>query len=231
MADTIEEQQGTKEEPAQAPVQPHSTLAKALVAAQKDMPKVEPDGINPHFKSRFVTLGHLIAKARPVINKHGIAVAQFPSADAEGKPTLVTILMHESGETLQFDAPLFLSKNDPQGQGSAITYMRRYALASALGISDQEDDDGNAGSSPRPTSPEPEPDTITEAERDALYERFKATGLDGIKLKLRLTSLGVAGQSAKQGIGLLSPDTAAELDAWLGDFERQPPASETEATA
>ena len=118
-----------------------STLAEALVAAQAEMPAVEPDGVNPHFKSKFVTLGHLIAKVRPVLNKHGVAVAQFPSANPEG-PTLVTILMHTSGEQIRFDAPLLLPKNDPQGQGSAITYMRRYALASALGISDQEDDDG-----------------------------------------------------------------------------------------
>lgn len=121
-------------------------LAKALLAAQEEMPAVKPDATNPHFKNEFVSLGHLIAKVRPVLNKHGIAFAQFPSADEAGKPTLVTILMHESGEQLEYDAPLFLPKNDPQGQGSAITYMRRYALASALGISDQEDDDGNAGS-------------------------------------------------------------------------------------
>ena len=120
-------------------------FAKALVAAQKDMPAVEPDGENPHFKSKFVTLGTLIAKVRPVLNRHGIAFAQFPSADEHG-PTLVTVLTHEKGEQVQFAAPLILPKNDPQGQGSAITYMRRYALAAALGISAQEDDDGNAAS-------------------------------------------------------------------------------------
>ncbi len=37
-------------------------------------------------------------------------------------------------------------KNDPQGQGSAITYMRRYALSAVLGIRTEEDDDGNAAS-------------------------------------------------------------------------------------
>ncbi|MGH2954674.1 MAG: ERF family protein [Thermoanaerobaculia bacterium] len=122
----------------------NGVLTKALLAAQIEMPAVKPDATNPHYRSKFVSLGNLIAKVRPVLNKHGLAFAQFPSSDEQGQPTLVTILMHESGERLEYAAPLFLPKNDPQGQGSAITYMRRYALASALGISDQEDDDGNA---------------------------------------------------------------------------------------
>lgn len=79
--------------------------------------------------------------------------------------------------------------------------------------------------------PQPKPNTITDAERDALCERFRATGLDAKKLKLKLTSLGVAGRSAKQGIGLLSPDQAVYLDAWLGDFERQPEKTEAPAAA
>ena len=42
-------------------------------------------------------------------------------------------------------AALALSKKDPQAQGSAITYMRRYAVKSILGLEDGEaDDDGNA---------------------------------------------------------------------------------------
>ena len=54
-------------------------LAAALVAAQAEMPKVEADAVNPHFKSRFVSLDHLIAKTRPVLNKHGLAIMQAPN--------------------------------------------------------------------------------------------------------------------------------------------------------
>jgi hypothetical protein len=38
-----------------------------------------------------------------------------------------------------------VSKADPQGAGSALTYMRRYALAAFIGVV-QADDDGNAAS-------------------------------------------------------------------------------------
>ncbi len=123
------------------------TLAQALLAAQADMPAVEKDGTNPHFKSKFVTLDHLLAVTVPVLNKHGITLLQFPSV-GEGGQTLTTILQHESGEKVEYAAPIILQKNDPQGQGSAITYMRRYALAAALGISSEADDDGSAASAP-----------------------------------------------------------------------------------
>jgi hypothetical protein len=121
-------------------------FAKALVAIQKEMPAIEKDGKNPHFRSEFVTLDNLLAKALPVCNRHGVVVAQFPTVDNfEGsRSTLTTVLIHESGEQLSYVMPLLLDKPTPQGQGSAITYARRYALAAALGISSEKDDDGNA---------------------------------------------------------------------------------------
>jgi hypothetical protein len=40
---------------------------------------------------------------------------------------------------------LLLSKNDAQGQGSAITYARRYALCAVLNLVADDDDDGQQG--------------------------------------------------------------------------------------
>jgi hypothetical protein len=37
---------------------------------------------------------------------------------------------------------LLLSKIDPQGQGSGVTYARRYALVSVLNLVADDDDDG-----------------------------------------------------------------------------------------
>ncbi len=139
-----------------------STLAEALVSAQAEFPAVEPNAVNPHFKSRFVTLDHLIAKTRPILNKHGLAITQEPTytalsigSDANIGPALKTTLLHVSGESRESVMPLMLSKNDMQGLGAALTYAKRYAWSAALGISADEDDDGNAASPKDADVPEP----------------------------------------------------------------------------
>jgi hypothetical protein len=59
--------------------------------------------------------------------------------------------MHESGEFIQGSMPIHAKKEkDPQAYGSAITYARRYSLASVLGLAvGDEDDDGNAANIPK----------------------------------------------------------------------------------
>jgi hypothetical protein len=168
----------------------HASLAEALVAAQAEMPAVEADAINPHVKSRFVSLGNLVAKTRPVLNKHGIAMTQFPSVDADGKPTLVTLLIHgPTGERLEYPAPLMLPKADPQGQGSAITYMRRYAWSAALGIVDQEDDDGNQAVKAHAANGAVEQDRPqTPAEAERMFGAIQSKGLTPTEF---LTTLGM----------------------------------------
>lgn len=150
----------------------HETLAEALLAAQAEMPAVDRDKENPHFKNRFTSLDNLLAKARPVLNRHGLVLMQAP--DLEGDVLVLrTILMHSSGEKMVFSAPLASAKNDPQSQGSAITYMRRYSAASMLAIADQEDDDGG-----RPTSTGSEP--LTDERALALLET-----LGGLRAEIR----------------------------------------------
>lgn len=205
------------------PIVEHKTLAEALLAIQREIPAVEPDAVNPHFKSKFVSLGHLISKVRPVLNRHGVAFTQFPSLTEDNKPTLVTVLIHgASGERMEYPAPLFLAKADPQGQGSAITYMRRYSLAAAFGVVDQEDDDGNAGTAgvQRAAEAEREPQ-LTKRAAETLFEAAKAAGLDGQKVSMWLTSNGVehdeitSKASAVNALRLLDPQGAEQFTDYI----------------
>lgn len=195
----------------------HGTLAAALLAVQGEVPAVEPDATNPHFKSKFVSLGNLISKVRPVLNRHGISFAQFPSTGEQGQPTLVTILMHESGERFEYAAPLSPTKNDPQGQGSAITYMRRYALASALGVCDQEDDDGGKPSGSKSAKAEELP-----VEQ---VDRIKALlkGRNWSEIELVMGSVGADAPKVRRADSLakaireMDPEHAESLEKVLAD--------------
>lgn len=58
------------------------------------------------------------------------------------------MLLHSSGEWISEVVTTRSQKDDPQGLGSALTYLRRYALAAVVGVTATEDDDGNAASTP-----------------------------------------------------------------------------------
>lgn len=120
-------------------------LADALCKFQSQVDSIGKDGKNPFFKSKYATLDNIIKTVRGPMVKHGLSFSQMPSEEN----CLVTVLMHSSGEYMASTVKMTPKDNTPQGQGSAITYMRRYALSALLGIATDEDDDGNAASKKR----------------------------------------------------------------------------------
>ena len=124
-----------------------SDLTKALLDAQRAMPDLQKNAINPHFKNKYISLDRLMEQVLPVLNEHGLVLIQAPSYLGDSEPALSTTLLHaESGDEFETTMPLILERDNPQGQGSAITYARRYALMSILGLVADEDDDAEKAS-------------------------------------------------------------------------------------
>ena len=121
-------------------------ISLALVAANAKLQHALKDSENPHFRSSFASLNAHLDTIKPVYSAHGLTFVQMPGFSDMGYATLTTRIIHESGEWIEGTAGAPLQKDDPQGVGSAITYLRRYSLAAVAGIG-QEDDDGNAASS------------------------------------------------------------------------------------
>lgn len=132
-------------------------VAQALLAAQKEAPALQKNAINPHFSNRYISLDSLMEQVLPVLNKHELLLVQAPTTLEDGvTPALRTTLEHPASETCTTSVmPLILDKQNPQGQGSAITYARRYALMAMLGLVADTDDDGELASQPkrRPRAP------------------------------------------------------------------------------
>jgi hypothetical protein len=114
-------------------------LTVALIAVQSKLKPVERDGHANY--GNFSTLAAVTEASRDLLISNGLAVVQLPTTLPDGSSGLETTLMHISGEWISGEMPLLLAKEDPQGQGSGITYARRYALSALLQII-QEDDDG-----------------------------------------------------------------------------------------
>lgn len=121
-----------------------AALAAALSKAQSAMEAAAKGKINPHFKSKYADLGSVWDAIREPLTANGLSIIQLPITNEAGGVQLSTILMHSSGEWIEATYGLPPTKADPQGFGSAITYMKRYAL-SGMGVA-PEDDDGNAAS-------------------------------------------------------------------------------------
>lgn len=115
-------------------------LAKALIAFQSEVKMPAMNSKNPFFKSKYADLKSVIETAKPVLNKHGLAFVQLVNKDETGG-VIETMLIHESGQYLKSDTHYPIN-GKPQEQGSAISYMRRYALCSILGLVGDPDDDG-----------------------------------------------------------------------------------------
>ena len=116
-------------------------LATALCLAQAEMGGAVKDSNNPFFKSSYADLTSVIKVIKEPFARHGLSFVQLPVTSAGGNGIgVTTMLMHSSGQWIQSEYLLPMDKVTPQGAGSAITYARRYALQSLVGIPSVDDD-------------------------------------------------------------------------------------------
>ncbi len=107
------------------------------------------DSVNPHFKSKFASLGAVLKAIRKACD--GIAYIQaFDVADMGGES-----IIHIKSWVQDGDGRLELSRlrmpitDNPQQQGSIITYYRRYVAVTDWGIVGEEDDDAESAMKPK----------------------------------------------------------------------------------
>jgi len=137
-------------------------LAAALARAQARIQPAIKDAVNPHFRSHYATLEAIVDACREPLAANDLAVLQLPCDDGKiERVALRTMIVHKSGEFIEEAVSAPIVKQDPQGLGSALTYLRRYALAAMVGVTATADDDGNAASAPQqvqrvqPSAPAP----------------------------------------------------------------------------
>lgn len=121
-------------------------IAKALTKAQSAMENASKNKENPHFKSRYADLAGVIEAIKQPLLDNGLAYTQVFLPTEHDRVSVETVLMHSSGEWISGIITIPVTRADPQGHGSAITYARRYSLAAIGGIAAEDDDDANAGS-------------------------------------------------------------------------------------
>lgn len=117
-------------------------LAAALAKAQGQITGALKDSSNPFFKSKYADLAACWDACRKPLSDNGLAVIQS-TTERDGHVYVVTTLAHQSGQWIRGWLPVKTKDDSPQGQGSGLTYSRRYALAGMVGLA-QIDDDAEA---------------------------------------------------------------------------------------
>ena len=116
-----------------------SNIYKKIFDLQSEIGAISKEADNPFFKSKYFDINSLIKQLHPLLIKNKLVLLQ-PLVDG----TVKSIISDLHGNSVE--SSLELPTNlDAQKIGSAITYFRRYTLASLLGLQAQ-DDDGNSAS-------------------------------------------------------------------------------------
>jgi hypothetical protein len=144
------------------------------------------------YSFRYATLDKILDAARPVLAAEGVALYQPISTNERGGLVLLTRLLHRSGEWMETSIPLPSPGSDPQGFGSAVTYLRRYAVTALLGIASDEDDDANraAGNHLRDVTPR--------------HERLRDEADRAVSADDKLAALAKSARTHEEGARLIS---------------------------
>src|SRR5580700_10592608 len=124
-----------------------AALAKAQMALTNPeksltgtLPAARPD--EPGRTFRYASLSSGLDIVRKVLGQHEIATLQTTTIDQDIQTvSLTTVLAHASGEWIASDWPVCALSDmaTPRRMGAALTYARRYALFTLVGIAGEDD--------------------------------------------------------------------------------------------
>jgi hypothetical protein len=122
-------------------------FSTALMKFQKSTPRVAkdktakvPTKAGGSYEYKYADLSTIWDSIRGIMADNELSVVQSPTSQT-GEQALTTLIIHSSGEWVEDTMKLTIVQDSPQGQGSAITYARRYMLCAMLGIVADDDTD------------------------------------------------------------------------------------------
>ena len=190
------------------------SLAAALAKAQGELTNPEkslvgtirPNGPGEAERVfRYASLSSGLDIVRKVLGQHEIATMQTTAInEAAGTVNLTTVLAHASGEWIASDWPVcpIAETATPHRMGAALTYARRYALFTLVGIAGEDDLD----------APDLITPTSTVAGRGEAPEKVNGAGsLNGGLVEATLGATARRGAKLQTPKEMLGPDTSAAL--------------------
>jgi hypothetical protein len=187
-----------------------AAIATALAKAQIELSNPEKSAVGSirhHNQAapqafRYAPLSSGLDIVRKSLGGQQIAVAQTTDIDrAGGTINLTTVLLHTSGEWISSDWPVcaLTEISQPRRMGAALTYARRYALFTMVGIAGEDDLDA--------------PDLSTPPSSDW------DTGVPNIGVLPAIQPTGPSNDSSVPAIAATVPEPAVTFARLLADIE------------
>lgn len=183
---------------------------------------------------RYAPLSSGLDIVRKSLGRHEIATIQSTEIDKEsGLLRLTTVLAHSSGEWISSEWPICPMSDiaSAQRMGAALTYARRYALFTLVGIAGEDDLDApDLGAAPKPAAELPRPGSQSNGQAAA----GKRTAHEGGKLPESAAARSVLGVQLSASLReslieqMAAINSADEAAAWA---HRNLPAKNTLTTA
>jgi hypothetical protein len=152
-------------------------LALALSKAQSEIKGAVKDSTNPFYKSSYADLESVIEAIKKPMVANELSFTQLTKFNDTGFLLIETMIMHSSGEYMSGEYPVICKDmNDPQKVGAAMTYARRFSLASAFGVP-QIDDDGNIAAEKPKEEPKKEAPKKPEPKRSDWVDKRPTPGM------------------------------------------------------
>jgi hypothetical protein len=183
-------------------------IATALAKAQAELTNPEKSSIGTISSPsrdgdrtfRYAPLSSGLDIVRKSLGRHEIATVQTTAIDKDvGLIRLTTVLAHSSGEWLSSDWPVcsIADTAAPQRMGTALTYARRYALFTLVGITGEDDLDA-------PDLATAGPHTKTNSSSPGNRARTNLQGPAN-------PPVAASGKPSRSADGILAPDQSADL--------------------
>ena len=163
-----------------------TSLATALVAFQSQVPTIPknrtakiPMKGGGSYSYKYADLSDVWAGIRPVLARNGLAVTQPLTAASPGCMGIKTKIWHGPSDQVDESVIEFpVEGKSQQEDGSAVTYFKRYALASALGLDIDDDDDGSRATHREPAAPAKAPAPKPKAPADVARGELRKLAAD-----------------------------------------------------
>ena len=143
-------------------------ISSSLCKAQAELESAKKD--NSGYGYNYSDLNSVIKTAKPILAKHELSIVQLVGKSNDREVELNTILAHSSGQFFKSSASIAIPEmkgcNLAQQTGSAISYLRRYAYQSILGMSSEDNDASSQGLK---KTPKTEPKKQTEVSKPSSW--------------------------------------------------------------